>query len=71
MWPQWGFGIYTGLVPALVLINVPHAATNTFAIIIGAVSAAAFIIYFVLTGPRWSAAPAKPAVPASNAYSAT
>ena len=47
-------GIYTGLVPALVLLNIPSAVSTTFAVIIGVVSAGTFVIFFVLMKPRWS-----------------
>jgi len=53
-------GIYTGFVPALVLLNIPSALTTTFAVVIGAVSVASFIIFFAIFKPRWSAAPAAP-----------
>jgi hypothetical protein len=58
-------GIYTGLVPALVLLNIPNALTTTFAVVIGAVSVATFAVFFALLRPRWSAAPAA----APTAYS--
>jgi putative amide transporter protein len=59
-------GIYTGLVPALILINIPSAVSSTLAVLIGAVSVATFVIFFVMLKPRWSAieAPAP-----STAYS--
>ena len=44
-------GLYTGLIPAIVLLNVPNAVTNTFAIIIGVVSAVTFILSLVLLRP--------------------
>jgi hypothetical protein len=47
-------GIYTGLVPALVLINIPSALTSTFVIIIGAVSVGSFLLFLVLMKPRWT-----------------
>ncbi|HEV7774404.1 MAG TPA: AmiS/UreI family transporter [Conexibacter sp.] len=53
-------GIYTGLVPALVLLNIPSALTTTFAVVIGAVSVGTFVAFFALLRPRWSAAPAGP-----------
>jgi hypothetical protein len=53
-------GIYTGLVPALVLLNIPDALTTTFAVVIGAVSVGSFVVFFALFRPRWSAAPAAP-----------
>jgi hypothetical protein len=53
-------GIYTGLVPALVLLNVPDALTTTFAVVIGAVSIVTFIAFFALFRPRWSPAPEGP-----------
>ena len=37
-------GLYTGLIPAIVLLNVPNAVTNTFAIIIGVVSAVTYLV---------------------------
>jgi hypothetical protein len=53
-------GIYTGLVPALVLLNIPDALTSTFAVVIGAVSVATFAAFFALLRPRWSPAPEGP-----------
>ena len=53
-------GIYTGLVPALVLLNIPDALTSTFAVVIGAVSVATFVGFFALLRPRWSPAPEGP-----------
>jgi len=53
-------GIYTGLVPALVLLNIPDALTSTFAVVIGAVSVVTFIAFFALLRPRWSPAPEGP-----------
>jgi hypothetical protein len=61
-------GIYTGLVPALVLLNIPSAATTTFAVIIGVVSVGTFIIFFVLMKPRWAVVEASAPATAS-AYS--
>lgn len=51
-------GIYTGLVPAIVLINIPSALTTTFAVVIGAVSVASFVFFFAIFRPRWSPTPA-------------
>jgi putative amide transporter protein len=51
-------GIYTGLVPALVLINVPSAVTSTFVVVIAAISVATFVSLFAILKPRWGAAPA-------------
>lgn len=53
-------GVYTGLVPALVLLNIPSALTTTFAVVIAAVSVGSFIIFFAIFKPRWSGAPAAP-----------
>jgi hypothetical protein len=53
-------GIYTGLVPALVLLNVPDALTTTFAVVIAAVSVATFVVFFALIRPRWSPTPEAP-----------
>lgn len=53
-------GIYTGLVPALVLLNIPDALTSTFAVVIGAVSVVTFLAFFALFRPRWSPAPEGP-----------
>jgi hypothetical protein len=63
-------GIYTGLVPALVLLNIPSAVTTSFAVVIGVVSLGTFVIFFVLMKPRWSVAeaPAERSEP-SSAYS--
>ena len=63
-------GIYTGLVPAIVLLNVPSAATTTFAVIIGIVSVGTFFSFFVLMKPRWSVVEEPSAGPVpSTAYS--
>jgi hypothetical protein len=51
-------GIYTGLVPALVLLNIPSALTSTFAVVIGAVSVASFVVFFAIFKPRWGTAAA-------------
>jgi hypothetical protein len=48
-------GIYTGLVPAIVLINIPSAVTTTFAVVIGVVSVATFVVFWVIFKPRWAA----------------
>lgn len=53
-------GIYTGLIPALILLNIPSALTSTLAVVIGAVSVASFIVFFVIFKPRWSPAPEGP-----------
>jgi hypothetical protein len=53
-------GIYTGLVPALVLLNIPNALTTTFAVVIGAVSVGSFVVFFTLLRPRWSPTPEGP-----------
>ena len=47
-------GIYTGLVPAVVLLNIPSAVTTSFAVVIGVVSVGTFVIFFALMKPRWS-----------------
>jgi putative amide transporter protein len=63
-------GIYTGFIPALVLLNVPSALTNTFAVIIGVISVGTFLIFLVLMKPRWSEAPVEQApAPSATAYS--
>jgi hypothetical protein len=62
-------GIYTGLVPAIVLLNVPSAETTTFAVVIGAVSVVTFIIFLGLMKPRWGVVEAS-GVP-STAYAGT
>jgi hypothetical protein len=63
-------GIYTGLVPAVVLLNIPSALTTTFAVVIGVVSLGTFVIFFALMKPRWAVAeePAAQSAP-STAYS--
>jgi len=53
-------GIYTGLVPALILLNIPSALTTTLAVVIGAVSVGSFLIFFAIFKPRWSPTPAAP-----------
>jgi hypothetical protein len=47
-------GIYTGLVPAVVLLNIPDAVSSTFVIIIAAVSVGTFLLFLVLTKPRFT-----------------
>ncbi len=44
-------GIYTGFVPAIVLINIPDALTSTLVWIIGVVSVATFLLFLVLLRP--------------------
>jgi hypothetical protein len=61
-------GIYTGLVPAVVLINFPDALTSTFVVIIAVVSVVTFVAFLVLVRPRWEGAPAAAATP-ETAYS--
>jgi len=58
-------GIYTGLVPAVVLINIPDALTSTLVVIIAIISAGTFIAFFALLKPNFGAEPA----PAPTAYS--
>lgn len=45
-------GIYTGLVPAVVLLNVPDAVTSTFVVIIAVVSVGSFVALWAVTKPR-------------------
>jgi hypothetical protein len=55
-------GIYTGLLPALVLLNIPKWATSTFAVVIGVLSVVTFVACLAITRPSWSAtAAAEPA----------
>jgi putative amide transporter protein len=63
-------GIYTGLIPALVLLNIPKWATSTFAIVIAIVSVATFVLFLVTMRPSWSTtvAPAAAASDAPKAY---
>jgi putative amide transporter protein len=64
-------GIYTGLVPALVLLNIPSAITSTFVWIIAAVSVITFVGFFALLKPHWGAATTAGATgpePARGAY---
>ena len=61
-------GIYTGLVPALVLLNIPKWTTSTLPVVIGIVSAATFVIFFAIFRPKWAALePAEPTA-APTAY---
>jgi putative amide transporter protein len=60
-------GIYTGLVPALVLINFPSAVTSTLPVVIGAVSIVTFILFWVTLKPRWGVTEASAEPP--TAYS--
>jgi hypothetical protein len=54
-------GIYTGFVPAIVLLNIPDALTSTFVWIIGAVSVGTFLVLLPLLRPWSTAAEAPPA----------
>lgn len=58
-------GIYTGFVPAIVLINIPDALTSTFVWITGVVSVATFLLFLAILRP-WSAAAEAP--PAETGY---
>lgn len=49
-------GIYTGLVPAIVLINIPDALTSTLVWVIAFVSVATFVFFWVTLKPSWSVA---------------
>jgi hypothetical protein len=49
-------GIYTGLVPAVVLLNIPGAQTSTFVIIIAVVSVASFLVFLATLKPRFTTA---------------
>ncbi|UGS37038.1 AmiS/UreI family transporter [Capillimicrobium parvum] len=60
-------GIYTGLVPAVVLLNVPKALTSTFVVIIAAVSVVTFLIFMAVMRPRLDVAD-EPGAP-GTAYS--
>lgn len=54
-------GIYTGLIPAVILLNFPDAITSTLPVIIGIISIATFVIFFALLKPKWGVAePAPP-----------
>lgn len=61
-------GIYTGFVPAIVLINIPDALTSTFVWIIAAVSVATFLLFLPLLRP-WSTAAVPP--PAETGYASS
>lgn len=50
-------GIYTGLIPALVLLNIPDALTTTFVVIIAAISVGTFAIFFAMFRPKWDVKP--------------
>ena len=60
-------GIYTGLVPALFLLNIPNGLTTTFVVIIAAVSVGTFLVTLVITRPKWNAAAAPPTEPPAYA----
>lgn len=62
-------GIYTGFVPAVVLINIPDALTSTFVIVIAAVSVVTFLVFLAVLKPRFDVVEAPEA--ASTAYSGT
>lgn len=66
-------GIYTGLIPALILLNFPKAVTTELAIAIGALAVVTDMIFLVAFRPTWSAlrVPGSPPVPDSpQAFSA-
>lgn len=48
-------GIYTGLVPALILLNFSSAVTSELAIALGAVGLALDLVFLVVLRPRWAA----------------
>lgn len=60
-------GIYTGFVPAIVLLNIPDALTTTLVWIIAAVSVGSFLVFWAVLRPRWQAGESPPA---PTAYSA-
>jgi hypothetical protein len=67
-------GIYTGLIPAVILLNFPDAITSTLPVIIAIISVATFVACFVVFKPKWgvaepTTAPAAPATSAPTAYS--
>jgi hypothetical protein len=49
-------GIYTGLAPAVILLNIPSAVTLTLALVIGIISIATFIFFFAIVRPTWTSA---------------
>ncbi len=61
-------GIYTGLVPAIVLLNIPKAATSTFAIIIAIVSVGTFVLFWLTMRPSWSSAATAPPAESKASY---
>ncbi|HWV87230.1 MAG TPA: AmiS/UreI family transporter [Capillimicrobium sp.] len=60
-------GIYTGFVPAIVLLNIPDALTTTLVWIIAAVSVGSFLVFWAVLRPRWQP---RETPPAPTAYSA-
>jgi putative amide transporter protein len=58
-------GLYTGLLPALILLNVSSFVTTTLAIVIACVGVVLDVVFIVLFKPRWRVTEA-PAV--STAY---
>jgi len=58
-------GIYTGLIPAVILLNIPDALTSTLVVIIAIISVGTFIAFFALFKPKFGTEPA----PAPTAYS--
>lgn len=48
-------GIYTGLIPALILLNIPSAVSTTTAVVIGVIALVTNAIFFVMLKPRWTA----------------
>lgn len=58
-------GIYTGLIPAVILLNFPDAVTSTLPVIIAIISAATFVICFAVFKPKWGVAE-PPGAPAAS-----
>lgn len=48
-------GIYTGLIPALILLNIPSAVSTTTAVVIGAIAVVTNVMFFMIFKPRWTA----------------
>ena len=67
-------GIYTGFIPALILLNIPQAVTTTLWVVIGIVSIGTFVVFWMLLKPKWGVAEPAPLAEtptASTAYSGT
>ncbi len=47
-------GIYTGLIPAMILLNIPSAVSTTTAVVIGAIAVVTNLVFVAMFKPRWT-----------------